>query len=87
METKPGLRFQADFQCPTCGSIIGVSTYLAIVQGPGLEVACRHCRTAFVVTESEAQQIGPDMLGATGALPPLAGTYEIEKPPPMPEGL
>lgn len=52
--------WSADFQCH-CGSLITVRTWLAVIQGPGLEMACRACRLKYLITESGATPITDDV--------------------------
>lgn len=82
MRHRKELRFDADFKCVTCGSIIGISTFLAIVQGPGIQVDCRHCSVRYAVTENGAQVLGDDLddIELQGILPSLAGDAEIPQP-------
>lgn len=53
---KVGLWFSGDFPCH-CGSVIGVETYAAVIDGPGLEVHCRHCKQGYIVTREGAVPI------------------------------
>lgn len=56
MRVKSALWFSAEFNCP-CGSRIGVETFAAVVDGPGLEIHCRHCRQGYIVTREGAVPI------------------------------
>lgn len=59
--------------------MIDIKTWLAVIQGPGLEMACRTCRQAYLITEDGAtpitdEDLRRDFIDATGQrfkLPPL----------------
>lgn len=53
---KTGLWFTCEFNC-FCGSRIEVGTYAAVVDGPGLEVYCRHCKQGYILTRDGAVPI------------------------------
>lgn len=57
---KPDLWFSAEFNCH-CGSRMGIETYAAVVDGPGLEVYCRHCKQGYIITRDGAVPITEGM--------------------------
>lgn len=66
MKVAKEFLFTADFKCQQCGSIIGVTIYLAVVKSNGVEVKCRHCKTLYLVTEEgayRADQVESDDVG------------------------
>jgi transcription elongation factor Elf1 len=75
---NPPTRFKADFVCPKCGCEVHVSTYLAVVQGPGLERQCPTCGQVFLVMESGATPITEEVREFIDA----AGKPYIPKMPP-----
>ena len=60
--TDNARHFSAAFLCPQCGHEIGIMTWMAIVEGPGLEVGCIVCRTLFIVTKDGATPITEDAM-------------------------
>jgi hypothetical protein len=46
--------FTAEFRCFCCGSIIGIETFTAVVDGVGLEIRCKICRQGYTVTREGA---------------------------------
>ena len=57
--------YQAEFVCPKCSAYIIVKTWKALLEGPGLEIACRACRQTYVL----------DMNGATPISEPIAREF------------
>lgn len=56
VETSPN-RFRADFNCAKCGSLLSVRTWTAVVEGPGMEFGCRHCKQVYLITKEGAAPI------------------------------
>lgn len=55
-------RFEGDFKCAQCGSLITLMTFLAVIDGPGAEIHCRHCRQGYIITREGAMPITDDDL-------------------------
>lgn len=51
---KPMLRFTCAFACITCDSIVELTTFQALVYGPGAFVICRVCATSYEVRRDGA---------------------------------
>jgi len=60
-KARQRLRFTAEFLCVgdggECGRLLEVRTFLAIVQGDGLEFRCPYCLQTYVVTENGATPV------------------------------
>jgi predicted RNA-binding Zn-ribbon protein involved in translation (DUF1610 family) len=86
---NPPTRFTAEFICPKCGYEIHIITFLAIVQGPGLERQCPTCGQMFLITEEGATpttETVRDFLDAAGQ--PYRPAMPSDPPiqPRLPEG-
>lgn len=75
-------RFRAEFQCPNCGGIIGINTWLALIQGPGLEMACKHCHQKYLITENGATPITKGVSDFDG-IDSDGKPYKVPIPPPV----
>lgn len=49
-------RFKAEFYC-ACGALIGIRTWTAVIEGPGLEVGCIHCKQHYLLTTDGATPV------------------------------
>jgi transcription elongation factor Elf1 len=79
---EPSTRFHADFKCPQCDHMISLTTWTAIVEGPGLQIGCVVCRQQFIVTSEGATPITDadlrgDFVDAVGQ----KYTFNLDQPP------
>lgn len=75
-------RFRAEFQCAKCGSIIGVRTWTAVIEGPGLQIACAHCRQQYLVTSDGAAPVTPGVSDFDG-IDAEGKPIQVPMPPPV----
>lgn len=40
---------------------MGIETFAAVVDGPGLEIACRHCKQEYIITRDGAVPVTKGM--------------------------
>lgn len=78
------LRWECEFACHDCQSILKLRTYLAIAKGIGQHVNCKNCGRGYRVTTSGAQTLPRDRRTFDGKVfPPPLSSLNVAQPPHM----